>query len=58
MVSHNVVVLVLALVDLLINCFHTYLLSIHDPLHVFAEFNLRYCIFRNVILSLEVILNV
>jgi hypothetical protein len=54
MVSHNIVVIVLALLDLLIDCFHTYLQSIQDPLQAFAEFNLRYCIFRNVVLSLEV----
>ena len=53
-ILHNFVVFVVALIDLLVDTFHFYIQSIHDPLHAFIEFNLRYCLFRNVILSLEV----
>ena len=54
-VQHNFVVMIVALIDLLVDTTHFYIQSIHDPLHAFIEFNLRYCLFRNVILSLEVI---
>ena len=47
-------VLVIALIDLVLDTFHFYLDAIPDPLHRFVEFNLRYCLFRNSLLALEV----
>lgn len=47
---------IIALLDLLVDTISFYIESIQDPLYSFIEFNMRYCIFRNIILSLEVFL--
>ena len=51
---HNLVVLLVALLDLFVDSFSFYIQAIDDPLYSFTEFNLRFCIFRNSLLSLEV----
>ena len=53
-VHHNLVVLMVAVLDLVVDSFSFYVQTITDPLHSFIEFTMRFCIFRNVILSLEV----
>ena len=50
--AHNLIVLIVALVDLLIDTSRFYIEGIKDPLHCFVEFDLRYCMLRNSILSL------
>lgn len=54
--GHNLVVLLIAYLDLLIDSFQFYIESIGDPLHCFVEFTMRYCMLRNTILALEVLL--
>lgn len=54
--NHNLVVIIIALVDLIADTYSFYVASIQDNLHSFVEFNMRYTIFRNIILSLEVII--
>lgn len=46
-------VIVVALLDLFVDSFSFYIQSIQDPLYSFIEFNMRFCIFRNIVLSLE-----
>lgn len=51
---HNLVVIIVAMLDLLVDSYSFYIQTIQDPMHAFIEFTMRYSIFRNVILSLEV----
>lgn len=44
----------MALLDLFVDSFNLYIQSIDDPFYRFVEFNMRFCVFRNMLLSLEV----
>lgn len=53
--SHNLLVLLLALSSELVSTYYVFLQNITDPFMKFIEFNLRSAIYRNIILSIEVI---
>lgn len=55
---HNLLVLVLALVDLTADAYHFTVASAGDSLSAFAEFCLRFGLFRNAVMGLEVLLRV
>ena len=54
-VLNNLVVLIFAMTSGLVRSIETYVSSFHDPIAVFVEVMLRYSIFRNYVLSIEVL---
>ncbi len=52
--THNLLVILFALSSQLVETFNILLSNIQDPFMRFIEFNLRSAIYRNIILSIEV----
>lgn len=51
---HNFIVSLYALTDVMVEATHAYLNHIHDPLQRLIELLLRYSIYRNYVLAIEV----
>lgn len=51
---HNFIVCLFALTDSILSSFYNYIRTIKDPLQRLVELTLRYGIFRNFVLSIEV----
>jgi hypothetical protein len=51
---HNFIVGLFALTDIMVEATHTFISLISDPLHRLIELLLRYSIFRNFVLAVEV----